>query len=365
MSDPPPPSNPPPGWYPDPAKDPGYRWWDGQGWTETVTDDLQSATYPTAGRSEQTSAGSILGPVGPWFSESFRLTVNRSGHFLPMILIFVLSISIPTSFGIWYALQDTVITFDPETAVPDVDFGGSRAWLVAVIIMFPVSTILSFLIKASATRQAWAAQAEAPELWSESVREVLRRSGRVIPVSLGRTFLYWGLNTLFLLAVFSSPGFVLLLPVLLVVLFMIWIRFSFAGTVAVLGGQDDRPFAESWRLSGSVLWPLMGRLLLLAFVALNLVLASGFIGAPLTAIVGGPVTAVERSADTLRFNELLGPNAAVFALGSVFNAIGLGANYILSAVGTALLYRNLGGPVSDRREHSGGTTSADGDSADE
>ncbi|ARC55649.1 Cytadherence high molecular weight protein 3 [Frondihabitans sp. 762G35] len=35
---------PQPGWYPNPSGDPGYRWWDGRGWTEHVR-----APEPTAG----------------------------------------------------------------------------------------------------------------------------------------------------------------------------------------------------------------------------------------------------------------------------------------------------------------------------
>jgi hypothetical protein len=225
--------------------------------------------------------------------------------------------------------------------------------LAVVIVLFPISTVLSYLMKASVSRQAWAAQIEQAEPWSESVLVAVRRSGRVIAASLGRSLLYWGLGGLFILAVALSPAFVLLLPVLLAAFFLFWVRFSFVGTVAVLGGSDDRPFATSWRLSRGLFFPLSGRLLLMAFVAINLVLAAGIMGAPFTAIAGGTGTTAQTNSETLRFNDVLGATSAVFALGSVFNAIGLGVNYIFSAVGTTLLYRNLGGPVTDRTENAG------------
>jgi hypothetical protein len=232
--------------------------------------------------------------------------------------------------------------------------------LAVVIVLFPISTVLSFLMKASVSRQAWATQIDQAEPWSESVLIAVRRAGRVIAASLGRSLLYWGLGALFILAVALSPAFVLLLPVLLAALFLFWVRFSFVGTVAVLGGRDDRPFATSWRLSRGLFFPLSGRLLLMAFVAINLVLAAGLMGAPFTAIAGGTGTTAQPTGESLPFNDVLGTTPAVFALGSVFNAIGLGMNYIFSAVGTTLLFRNLGGPVTGRSENFGGGASVVG-----
>lgn len=340
MTDRPPPTDPPPGWYPDPAGGPDYRWWDGLSWTDSLSTEVGTGPLSRDAPS--------VGVFGTWFSESFRSAIDRAGHFLPMILVFVLSVSVPTSFGIWYAVRNTVLTFDPETAAPAIDYGGSRPWLIAVAASVPLSTILSFLCKASVARQVWAVKADRPEPWSDSVREVLRRSGRVIPYSLGRAAIYYLLGGVLVAALLLSPGFILMAPFVGALLFFFWIRFAFVGTVAALGGPDDNPFAESWRLTGLQLGPLIGRLLVLAFVAFNLVLAFGIIGAPFTAIAGGGGNTVEPGADTLALNDLLGSNPSVFALGSLFNAVGLGAGYVLAAAGTTLLYRNLDGPAFDR-----------------
>lgn len=342
MSDPPPPSNPPPGWYPDPNDQSGYRWWDGLSWTDSVTTTVtpDGGAVPVANE-----AASPIGQFGTWFSESFRVMIDRAGHFLPMILLFVISISVPTSYAIWYALRNTVLTFDPTTAAPEVSYGGSRPWLIAVIASVPVSTLLSYFCKAAVARQTWAHQAELPEPWSVSVLAAVTRWRRVVTASLTRTLAYWLIGGLYLVAASVTPAFILLFPFAAAALLFVWVRLCFIGTMAVLGGSDTRPLAEGWRLSGRQLGPLTGRLLALAFIAFNMVLAFGILGAPFTAIAGAGEATVEPSTETLRFNDLLGANPSVFALGSLFNAIGLGAGYVLSAAGTTLLYRNLGGPV--------------------
>ncbi len=350
MSDPPPPSNPPPGWYPDPSGGGGYRWWDGASWTETVdaspgSDQIDTGGVGFGGPHPGAAGPSPIGLFGPWFSETFRLAVNRAGHFLPMILVFVLSISVPTSFAVWYALRDTVLTFDSATGAASIDYGGSMPWLLVAIVSVPASLLLSFLANASVTRQAWAVQAGLPEPWSVSVGHAMSRWGRIISYSVARTAVYWVLGGVLLLAVGISPAFILAVPLGVVLGVFLWVRFAFVGTVAALGAPTEGPFAESRRLSGIQFGPLLGRMLVLAFVAFNMILAFGIIGAPFTAIAGGAQSTVEGSTETVRFNDLLGGNAAVFALGSLFNAIGLGAGYVMSAAGTTLLYRNLGGSV--------------------
>ncbi len=288
-----------------------------------------------------------LGQLGPWFSESFRLTIGRTGYFLPMILIFVLAVSLPSSYAIWYALRDTVITIDQDSGVLDLDYGGSETWLFVASAGFPISIVLSFLLKGAAIRQAMAVKAETPESWSDSVRAVLGRSRRLIGFSALRAAIYWFLIGVITIGAALSPIMVLLIPFLGAGLFFFWVRLSFLGQVATLADDAVNPMAESWRLSGGRFWPLFGRLLLLAALAFNLILASGIIGSPFTAIAGGGGTApIEPTSDVIRLNDLMGSNPSVFALGSVFNALGLGANYVLAAVGTTLLYRNLGGPVS-------------------
>jgi hypothetical protein len=381
-----PPSQPTPGWYPDPGGGDGHRWWDGSAWT----DSYRSAGQPPSSDAEPIAAStpppptahsatpapvpaqklSPLGSIGDWLSESFRLAAGRAGHFLPMVLIFVIAIGLPSAFATWYGLRDTVITVDPENATTEFSYGGSSSWLVLALISLPVTAVLSFILRGAVTRQAWMARSMAdkpppaetswasaavvegtepagPQLesWADSVGVALRRWKRVVGAQFFRSLLYWLIGGLALLATGLSPIFILALPLAGVALFLLWIRLAFVGTVAVLGGPDDRPFRESNRLSGLFFGPLTGRLLLLAVVSAFLILVASIIGSPFTAIAGGTAEPVTPSAQTIRLNDLLGPNVFVFALGSLFNSLGIGANYVMATVGTTLLYKRLGGPV--------------------
>ncbi|MEM7273917.1 MAG: hypothetical protein AAF547_12605, partial [Actinomycetota bacterium] len=115
---------------------------------------------------------------------------------------------------------------------------------------------------------------------------------------------------------------------------------------AALAEPGSGAFRTSFRLARIQLGALIGRLLLLAFVAASVIIAFGLIGTPFTAIVGGGSSStVEFGADTIRSEDVFGPAVTVFAIGSLFSALGLGANHVLTTVGTTLLYRNLGGPV--------------------
>lgn len=357
MNDPPLPSEVPPGWYPDPSGQPGYRWWDGYAWTEAVTGAVGPATAEVGPVADDNP-----GPfeaVGPWLSESFRLCISRAGHFLPMIVLFVVSIMVPMSVAAWYGLRDTVLTYDSEEAVLDVSFGGSSTWLGVVVGLLPIWAGLMFLCKAAAVRQAWAVQAERPEAWSVSVQSAVARSRRILPAGFGRLAGYVALNGLFLAGVVLSPVLALTFPLVVFGLFLIWTRFSMVGTVAALGGPDDKPFPVSWSLTGVRFLPLLGRLMLLAFLAGNMVLVAGLIGTPFQAIAGASSEPVQSTSEVIVLNDWLGPNPSTFALGALFSALGIGANYVMAAVGTALLYRRLGGPSQVDEDETDGLASGD------
>ncbi|MEM7274491.1 MAG: DUF2510 domain-containing protein, partial [Actinomycetota bacterium] len=180
-SPPPPPGGPPPGWYPDPERPDAYRWWDGMAWADQQPPPTSPAPQhpgapadpghgpgpgagpPMTGFAPPPDIGGYpghpgaypappapyrpLGDIGSWFSESFRLAVDRSGHFLPMIVVFVLSVGLFTSFALWYGLEDSTFTVDQDTAETSVSYGGSSMWLILAALSVPVSSVLTGLAK--------------------------------------------------------------------------------------------------------------------------------------------------------------------------------------------------------------------------
>ncbi len=337
-STPPAPTAPSPGWYPDPSDGVGYRWWDGNVWTAARTSELGS---------EGNRDRSTLGPLGPWLSGSFRLWLRRIGHMLPLLVLFVLWVGIAFSVAGWFALRDTVISIDQNSGAVSVDYGGSMAALVVLAALLPISAVLSYVFKAGVARQALVAEAEIPENWQDSLQWLRPRLRRVVGASLGRSAGYWALGGLFWVAVIASPAFILLFPFVVLAVLFLWYRLAFVGVVAAIGPVEVGPFSSSWRLTSTTMLPLFGRLVLLAILAFNVLLAVGFLATPLLAIAGQGATPVEPTAETIRLNDVLGPSLAAFALGTFVNAIGIGANHALVTVGTTLLYRDLGGSVDE------------------
>lgn len=358
MSDPPPPSGPAAGWYPDPLGESWYRWWDGSTWTEAVSGPppAPAGTGGPGPIAPARVAPARVGPakVGPGpigqvdqlLSETFRVGGQRSGHLLPYVLLFVMSLGLIGAFAGWYGLRDTVITIDEVTAAIDVDYGGSSAALVVYLAIFPLSMIGGVLAKAATARQAWTHQAGEAETWGESLGGVIHRWRPLLIGAVGRTALYWVLGAAFVVGSALVPPLILLFPVLIGLFVFIWLRLAFVSQAAVLAPPGSGPFSTSYRVSARQTGRLFWRLVVLALVAASLFVVVSLVGSFFTALAGVEETvSIDPDALVYDLNAYLGPNVAFFALGSAFGALGLGADYVFSAVGTTLLYRNLGGPI--------------------
>ncbi len=345
---PPPPSGPPAGWYADPVDGEGYRWWDGSTWTDAVSSDQAPDVATGFGpfgapepRSEQ------IGPVDGLLTDTLRAASGRSGHLLPVIVLFVLSFGLASSFALWFGLRDTIVTFD-ETAVdpPTVDYGGSAPALWAYLALVPFSLLGGAILQAVTARQVWSAQAGRPEAWSASLAGVLRRWRPLLAGTVGKWLGYLVIAGGFVAATVMSPALIITFPFVVVALALVWLRLSFVGQAAVLAPEGVRPLSTSYRVTGTAAGKLFVRLLVLILVGLAVTLVISLIGSVFTAIAGAEGgTPLDPDDLTYDLNAALGPNAALFALSGLFGSLALGGATVVVAAGTTLLYRNLGGPI--------------------
>lgn len=338
MSDqPPPPAGPPPGWYPDPTTGEGFRWWDGVSWTEQLTDHVH-----------RSSPG--LKPVSEWISEVFRIGANRAGHFFTMIVLLIVPTGLFNGAAFWLALRNVVLITDQDTN--EISFtnpgtgGANYALLAASLVLTLLATVW---LTVAAVRQTNAKIDEQDEIWSASLLAALRR----LPRATGAVVLVSGALIAAYLVLMVG---VVLAPLLVLVLFPLWIvgsfligtRFSLAHVTAGLAPRSTRSLSTSWRLTKSNFWAVFGRMALLLVVGLSLSLVTGIVAAPFTALAGGSETAtLEVGAEELALVDVFGDNPAIFAIGQLFNAIGSGAAAVVWGIGLTLIYRDLQGPVEE------------------
>lgn len=337
MTDLPPPSGPPPGWYRDPTPGAGgFRWWDGASWTDKWSE------APVAGHDGLT-------PVGEWINEVLRLIRSRAGHFFPLIVLFIIPTMLLNGVSSWYAFRELVVTTDSATgevtyANPAADpllYGASFATFALVIVAAVALVVCS-------VRQTQGLLSDDVEMWSDSLRDGLGR--------LRRAAILIGLLIASAYAVVIGAWQV---PAVFIVSSIVWIpavlwigaRLTLTTVVASLAAPSLPALRTSWRLTRGHVWSLLGRMGMLTFFSVSLTLLMQFIATPFIALGGGSgAEPIEAESGVLRFADLLGDNPAVFAIGQLFSAIGNGIAVVMWAIGFALIYRDLSGPIEPADE---------------
>ncbi len=304
---------------------------------------------------------SLLGPVGLWINESFRIVTDRAGHLLPFALFGVLVPGLAASVALWFANRNTTFVVNAGDDSTDLlierGYEGSLVPVFATVAAVAVLMLTGVVVKAAAVRQVWSATADQPETWTASLAALGRRWRSLLWVAIvrvgfvsvvaGVAVLSWNIlpeNGLAIMAV-VGPGLIL----------FTWWRFSLFAQAAVLGPPGTKPLATGWQLSGRDPIAVFGRLLMLALVASSFFLMFRFIGNLAVALTGAGPTDEERS-------PLGDAGLATFALARAFGLFGLGAAafQMLTASGLTLLYLRLNGPVDDTELAS----ASDGDDRD-
>jgi hypothetical protein len=349
MTDLPPPSGPPPGWYQDPSRGDGFRWWDGLAWTDQ--------TSPTPPRSQHE-----LGSATEWLGQAVRLALSRAGHFFPMVVLLIVPTTLLNGMSVWYALREAVLVTDAESGTlsltnPGAD-GLHYGLLAATSLLLAAATLY---LGVAVVRHTQAELEDRSEPWSASMLDGLGRLPRAMAVALVIGLVVVGLYLIMVLTGLALPALLLItLPLWVVGAMLATIRLSLGPVAAALAPPGASALSISWGLTRSRFWALFGRLALLTLISLVLTLIASVAAAPFTALVGGSgANGPEPGSSELRFGDLLGDNPAVFAISQLFSALSNGASAVLWGVGLALVYRNLAGPTDagDREAETSASTS--------
>jgi hypothetical protein len=298
---------PPPGWYPDPELAWTWRWWDGGRWT-----DLRAPQRVPPERDPYSFSA--------WFEESVaavKAVVLRIGvpvlaawmvvGFLALIGFVIVArsgtgreirdlLEFDTSFGV-AGSETTVELTDAEIdrlgeLIGDVAWW-ALPWLAVVTLLAILVSAWVTALVARAAERAVAGDLEGGRARVEAVSrtddaaDALRRVPAVLAstivfglvIALG--FLVVSIPLLLVLVLGLGGGAIALAAVFgflaaFALGFYVWVRLSLAPVIAAVGGHGIG-VRRSWTLTDGHVWPVAGRLVIVALVA-------GAISTPLSAV---------------------------------------------------------------------------------
>ncbi len=348
MSDqpnPPHPTAPPaPGWYPDPADGSRRRWWDGTQWTTQTTDS--NVPFSPQGMTSPPNHG-VLRPVGAWLGDTFSESFGRLGHFLPMVLLLLVPLSLGISYLTWSVLIDVEMVIDLDSGSTSVTgLSESPGLGIAGLALNLLLVISSYWLFGAATDQLQQAHKGEAVPWSASVMAGFKRLPRLVLGLWARFFLIAGLCLFvvvaraFLAAVIPPVGALVIILIPPIVWIVLWVRLCLVGTVAVV--DTTNPISRAWRLTAGHFWALLGRFIVLALIFMGVWLSFSLIGS----IFSG--TPSEEMAEftpdqpiEFKFSALLPENPAFYMIRGLFGALGTGLCVILLATASLVLHRDL------------------------
>lgn len=320
------PQGPQEGWYPDPVTGTGHRYWNGFAWTDEHSLDPGGT-------------GGGIQPVGSWFSESMSLVFGRSFDLFRLIVVLILPSGIISGLLTYYTVRDARIlfTYDSDEVISDLSFDGFNGALAALAgFGFVVNLLASFVLAAAVSRLVVFARIDRAEQWTSSLAGGLRRSPRVLGVSL-----LTGLGAVMLLisTALFWPLLVLTIPLLVVFI----VRLSLATTSAAVAPKGTGAIANSIRLTKTFSWPIFGRLVLMLLVIVGTQLVVGLVSAPFA----GDGATFQNGDPELRLIDLLGGNLAVFIFQQIVGGIIGGFTSAFYGAGMAVLYLDRGGELDE------------------
>ncbi len=351
-------ATPSPGWYANPEVPGGHRWWDGEQWTSHL---LEDASEPSSAAQQPTPPNGLR-PVGPWLSSVMDVIRARAGHLFTLFAVISVPTAIVSGLLAWQAIDGVVITGVDSGELGVDGFSASSIYFWAG--SFAISSLASLILGAAIVHQAAHAKAESPQPWSESLVHAGRRLPRIIGVALGflLALMLLSVGASIVIAVLGalSPATLLIsLPVVVAALLYLGVRFSLVFTGAAAAPVGVSSFGSSWKLTGGVFWPILGRLAMLVVCAFGVQMAGGILSAPFTGGLGG--TTIDSETTELVVSELMGAgNPATFLISQVIGSLLGGLTASLWGIGLFAIYRARGGEIAPELRPEPGAAQIDG-----
>lgn len=278
------------------------------------------------------SASQLL-PVGDWLTDTTRTLVRGFGDYFAVVTVVAVAATAISAPLLWLSSADAIVRRDDDGAFSTVEgMTSGQGGMVAIGLL--VSLLSQVVLFTGATNHIAARRAGESPAWQATFRQMLARSPRVLGVVIQVVLVALVLLTVAgVLAGLGLGGLGLVLAFVAIV--VVWLRSAIASTHAALA-QPGPSLRASFSWSRGLLWPLLGRHVLLMTLVFGLLLISSFFAAPFQSLAG----AAPSTEGDLVLRELIGQSFPAFLAVQFINALASGVVAALWASAMLSLYRS-------------------------